>query len=338
MTPRPVDAAILGSMPDSSHEHTPLPERLLVYGSLARRVAADLEQRDIGLEIRWAKEPTAEDFAWADSLCGFPFPPRARERRYRWVQTMSAGLDDYLPYAAHFGRLTRTIGAMPDLIGQFTLAWVLNWTLNTRHYVHAQQRRSWEPRLSAPVATDAIILGTGPIGQGIARALTSFGIRVVGVNTTGRAVDGFSAAATLDDVPQLLAELSRPRPGAEPAPPVLINALPGSADTAGLIDATILDAMSGGLFITVGRGITLNTDDLRTALDADRVGFAVLDVFSEEPLPADSWLWEHERVQITPHVSGQTRPQDVAADLVAALDAFRRGERAPLEVDLTDLR
>lgn len=330
-------------MPDSADPAAPLPERLLIYSSMARRVAADLQQRSTGLEIRWAKEPTAEDFAWADSLCGYPFHPLARRHHYRWVQTMSAGLDDYLPDAACFDRLTRTIGAMPDLIGQYTLAWVLNWTLNTRHYVQAQQRRAWEPRLSAPVAERAVVLGTGPIGHGIARALTAVGMEVTGINTTGRPVDAFTATAALEDVPALLAAMSTPGSTGTPeptaaTPPVLVNALPGTDATRGLIDSTLLDEMNGGLVINVGRGATLNTDDLRTALDAGAVSFTVLDVLEEEPLPADSWLWEDERVQITPHVSGQTRPQDVADDLMAALDAFRRGERAPLEVDLSGAR
>ena len=59
------------------------------------------------------------------------------------------------------------------------------------------------------------------------------------------------------------------------------------------------------LFINVGRGPSVKTEDLIDALNNGEVGYAGLDVFEEEPLPKDSPLWEMEDVLITPHISGE---------------------------------
>ena len=60
------------------------------------------------------------------------------------------------------------------------------------------------------------------------------------------------------------------------------------------------------IFVNVGRGVSVATNDLITALNNKTIAFAALDVFEEEPLPEDSPLWEMQNVLLTPHISGMT--------------------------------
>lgn len=60
------------------------------------------------------------------------------------------------------------------------------------------------------------------------------------------------------------------------------------------------------IFVNVGRGASVATNDLITALNNKTIAFAALDVFEEEPLPEDSPLWEMQNVLLTPHISGMT--------------------------------
>ncbi|CAM3977280.1 NAD(P)-dependent oxidoreductase [Helcobacillus massiliensis] len=299
------------------------PTRLLLTGRFARRVHEHLESWGTPIRLRHAAEPSAEDLSWADSVAGWPFPDPDGTGRYVWAHTMSAGLDAFAPYTDRFEVLTRTIGTMPEQMGRYAQAWVLNHCLHTAHYVRAQDRRTWEPRRTAPLPERAVVLGTGPIGAGVARALESLGIAVVGANRSGRDADGFSRTAPLR---QIHPELERAD--------VVVSALPGTEETAGILNDDLFSHLDEALLINVGRGVSLDEAGLRRALDAGRVTGAVLDVFETEPLDEDSWLWGEERIHITPHISAQTRPVDIAAALHEAVLAFERGEEPPTAVHL----
>ncbi|MCA1596711.1 MAG: D-2-hydroxyacid dehydrogenase, partial [Chloroflexi bacterium] len=86
---------------------------------------------------------------------------------------------------------------------------------------------------------------------------------------------------------------------------VVMNTLPLTPETRGLLGAREFAAMrKGSVLINTGRGATIRTDDLVTALAAGKPGAALLDVTDPEPLPADHPLWQMPNVVITPHYSG----------------------------------
>jgi D-3-phosphoglycerate dehydrogenase len=91
---------------------------------------------------------------------------------------------------------------------------------------------------------------------------------------------------------------------------ILILTLPLNASTRGVIDRRIFEAMpKGSWLINVARGQCVNEGDLIAALDRGHLAGAGLDVTAVEPLPAESPLYGHPNVLITPHVGAQSGPR-----------------------------
>lgn len=106
----------------------------------------------------------------------------------------------------------------------------------------------------------------------------------------------------------------------------LVCLLPLTPETAGIVDAELLSWLPRGAAVINGaRGAHVVEADLLAALDGGRVGFALLDVFAVEPLPAESPLWRHPRVRLTPHVASMTTLE--VRRLAAAGRGKQRGVR-----------
>ena len=140
-----------------------------------------------------------------------------------------------------------------------------------------------------------LVVGLGGIGTEAARRGAALGMRVIGTRNSSREGPEFVEYVGLADELLVLAGQAD----------VIVNALPLTSTTRGLLDQKFFDATRKGvLFVNVGRGATVNTDALVAALKSGQVGGAGLDVTEPEPLPADHPLWEFENVIITPHVAG----------------------------------
>ena len=140
-----------------------------------------------------------------------------------------------------------------------------------------------------------VIVGAGGIGRAIARLSRAVGTTVTGVARTAR--EGDPDFGWIVAVDHLLAVL----PNAD----FVVLAAPLTAATRGLIDAHALRAMAPGAYlINVGRGPLVREDDLIEAVRQGWIAGAALDVFEQEPLPADHPLWRMPRVLGSPHMSG----------------------------------
>ncbi|HEX2012767.1 MAG TPA: NAD(P)-dependent oxidoreductase, partial [Roseateles sp.] len=106
----------------------------------------------------------------------------------------------------------------------------------------------------------------------------------------------------------------------------VINLLPLTAATRGFFDAARLARFKPGAgLVNLARGAHVVEADLLAALDAGRIGHAVLDVFQVEPLPPEHPFWSHERVTVLPHTAAQTDARSAAALVAANLRAWRAG-------------
>jgi phosphoglycerate dehydrogenase-like enzyme len=215
--------------------------------------------------------------------------------KLQWAQSAGAGVD--LPIfgmlLANGVRLT-TNHEQAVGISEYILAGVLN------HFQGAAARRAEQAahRWTASRAREVmgsrwLIVGYGAIGEAVAQRAKGFGAHVTGVRRNRPDSFVADAMATPAELPQLLPESD-----------VVVLTMPKTPETENTVDARFFAAMKpGAVLVNVGRGAVVDDDALRAALDAGKPEHAILDVFRQEPLPADSWFWDHPRVTLTPHNS-----------------------------------
>ena len=169
--------------------------------------------------------------------------------------------------------------------------------------IHRLARR-WAPEPRGPVASCHIsILGFGPMGQAAAELLLQFGCKITAWSRTPKSSATVNVQSGWSKLVSMFLE-----------PDLLINMLPSSEETRGLIDERRLRLLPRGAgFINVGRGDAVEQSALLRLLDAGHLSLASLDVLPSEPPAADDPVWTHPRVILTPHVASSPVPAEFAA-------------------------
>ncbi|WP_411081737.1 NAD(P)-dependent oxidoreductase [Streptomyces sp. cmx-18-6] len=246
-----------------------------------------------------------------------------------WFHSVNAGTDALLaagPWPAG-ALLTRTVGRMGERIAQYVLAWVLAECQSVPEFAAQHARAEWARRPSELIAGQtALVYGSGRIGAAVAGLLRGCGVRTVGVARAARSGPppvGFDRVIGADEDAEELA-------GAR----WVIAALPLTGATEGFFGAGRFAALRGATFVNVGRGATVDTGALETALRGGGVRRAVLDVLPEEPAAPEDPVWRLPRTVITSHSAGITADADVAGDFAACWEAVREGRRPGLAVDV----
>ncbi len=210
--------------------------------------------------------------------------------------------------------------ADPTMAGEmaaYASHWVVHFHRKLHTYLDQQAARVWRPIRAAATGDFPVgILGFGGIGRHIGKCLAGLGYPINAWTRTGGKEEGITHY--------------RGRTGLEDivcASRAVVNVLPYTRETRGLIDAGVLARFApGSVYISLGRGATTIEADLVAALDQGVLSAAVLDVTETEPLPSDSTLWDHPRVRITPHTSGFTRARTAAPLIAANIRRIQRGE------------
>lgn len=188
-------------------------------------------------------------------------------------------------------------------------------------YARRQHERRWRPHAQRRADEVRVtVLGLGQMGHAVARRLVAQGYRVAGWTLHAHPPDddGIERHAGAAALAPLLS-----------ASDIVVNLLPLTAATRGLIDARFLAALPPGAgLVNLARGAHVVETDLLAALDAGRLRDAVLDVFAVEPLPADHPFWRHPRVTVLPHVAALTDERSAASVVAANLAAWRAGAPA----------
>jgi phosphoglycerate dehydrogenase-like enzyme len=166
-------------------------------------------------------------------------------------------------------------------------------------------------------------MGTGSIGQHIARTAKHFGIQVAGLSRSGAASPGFDNVFPVNELYAFLKELD-----------YLVATLPRTADTDNLLDAAALTQLPAhAYFINVGRSNVVDDEALMDALRNDRLAGAALDVFDEEPIPQESALWDAPNLSITAHVSAISHPLLIVPVFVENYLRYTQGKPLRYVVD-----
>lgn len=314
------------------------PRKVVIPAALAERLEW-MRQAAPAVQLLPAKDraEAAALAADADAVIGFCTPEvLAAGRRLRWIQVLSAGVERCvgIPGFAERGIvLTNMQKVAGPVMAEHVIGLMLALTRGLATYLPLQAKGEWsrdavpESRMWQVEGRTLLVVGLGGIGTEVARRAQALGMKVIAIRSSGRHGPPFVAEVGLP------AELHAFAARAD----VIVNALPLTPETRGVFDRRLFDAAKrGALFINVGRGASVVTDDLLAALRDGRIGGAGLDVTDPEPLPPDHPLWRAPNTIITPHVSAATDAGDEARWLVARenLRRFAAGGKLLSEVDL----
>lgn len=252
----------------------------------------------------------------------------ARAPKLRFVQSMSAGTDQYdrAVFAAHGIRLASAAGVNAKAVSEHAMALMLAMTRRLVEARDNQQQKTWRGMMSDFAKREdelagktLLVVGMGRIGGRLIRLAKAFEMRVIGVRANpGAGAEGADEVHGISALPALL-----------PQADMVVLVCPLTAQTTGLIGAAALAAMKPSAYlINCARGKVCDEAALIAALSAGQIKGAALDVTAEEPLPAASPLWTLPNVFITPHTAGETCAyEDNVIDLLLEnLERLWRGE------------
>ncbi len=303
--------------------------RLLILAQDADKYAPLVEAAALPqLKIVAANEPAKARVLVTDCNIILGEPPLidavlSSAKRLEWVQSSWAGVDRLCrPGRRHDYILTGVKGVFGALVSEYVITYLFALERHIFEMRNNQFLKRWQPRqyrLSKDITLG--IIGLGSIGQHVARSAGNFGIRVIGLNRSGKACEGVEQVYTKENLARFLAE-----------PDYLVLTLPDTPHTRHFINADVLAMMkSSVVLINVGRGGIINEMDLAAALQQGQIGAAVLDVFETEPLPGNSALWELPNVYVTPHCAAASFPEDIVGIFVNNYQRFLQ-DRALLHV------
>ena len=241
--------------------------------------------------------------------------------KLRLIQSLWAGVEGLLadPTLPPHVPLARMVDPAMNAAMAETALWAV-LSLHRGFFANAAAQRAgvWQQQVQRPAAQVAVVvLGLGQMGAAAARRLQQQGYRVAGWHLHG-------TAATIDGVAQHGGEAALLPLVA--ASDIVVNLLPLTAATRGLLDARLFAAMpAGSAIVNLARGAHLVDADLLAALDSGHLQHAVLDVFHHEPLPSGHRFWQHPRLTLLPHVAAQTDPQSAAAVVAGNIRALVQG-------------
>jgi phosphoglycerate dehydrogenase-like enzyme len=275
------------------------------------RDALERQIADAEIVYTWWGDREALEASWHEA------------RNLRWVAASNVGVNGLLfPGLVESDViLTNARGAADGPIAETVVGFVIAMAKGFRRMFDDQRAHVWgEQDLERLDGKRVLVVGPGPIGRAIARALRDgLGMRTEAVGRSSRSGDDvFETIRGADELRTALGEAD-----------YVIDAMPLTPETGHTFDANAFAAMKPtARFVNVGRGATVDEAALVDALAEGRIAGAALDVFEEEPLPADSALWDMEQVIVCPHMSGDVEgwEADFAAVFYDNVERWLRGE------------
>ena len=282
------------------------------------RVAIQKELPDDLIEVYPnVKDPVAVDFI-------ITFKPRKAALQefpnIKIVQSLGAGVNNIIETNALTKEMTLARIVDPFLaedMWEFTLAVVLSEIKNLPKYQEQKAQSLWKPSYYRRFRDTTIgILGLGKIGSCVATNFAKLGFQVKGWSNSKKNIVGVDSYAGMEELPNALKEVD-----------FLINILPLTEATEGILTNSTLEKLPKGAFlINVGRGPHNDETAIVQLLDNEHLSGVLLDVFNQEPLPAEHPFWQHPKVKITPHIASLTNRSSAAVLIADNYKRFKAGE------------
>ncbi len=276
---------------------------------LTDRVAVDTLPRK--------EKPSAEQKARTEALIAYGAPPGLLPAmpKLRWAQSMTAGVEGWIALPDLPAGLTLTCarGTHRESMPENIIGALLYVAKPYAAAVESQKQGKWVHVTAQPLTGKTLgILGLGVIGQEVARIAAALGLRVIGTKRRPEPMADVAEVFPAERTPEVLAQSD-----------FVLLLLPATKDTDNFIDAARLEMMKPTAWLfNFGRGHLIKDDDLVAAVKAKKIAGAMLDVFRQEPLPADHPFWATEGIIVLPHIGGPHPQRD---EIVARLFAENLG-------------
>jgi len=275
--------------------------------------AAGLADRVVVDTLSRKEQPSADQMARTEALMAYAVPPGLLPAmpKLRWAQAMTAGVEGWiaLPDLPENLTLTCARGTHKESMPENIIGALFYVAKPYAAAVENQKRGKWVQSVAQPLTGKTLgILGLGAIGQEVARIAAALGLRVIGTRRRPEPMANVAEVLPADRTPEVLAQSD-----------FLLLLLPATRETDNFINAERLAMMKPSAWLlNFGRGHVIKDDDLVAAVKARKIAGAMLDVFRQEPLPADHPFWATEGIIVLPHIGGPHPQRDrVVARLFA---------------------
>ncbi len=218
-------------------------------------------------------------------------------KKLKWIQALGTGIDNIvdLPSLGPEMLVTNIRGIHGAPMSEATLAYMLSLARDMPASARAQVRSEWT-RWPARLLDGKTVgmLGVGVISEHLAPILKSLNMTVIGISSGVRPAPGFDRMVKRDDLLQVAGELD-----------FLVAMTPLTPETRHIVGEKLLAAMKPTAYlVNMARGGVVDEPALMKALEAGEIAGAALDVYAEEPLPANSPLWKTKNLTVFPHLGG----------------------------------
>jgi glyoxylate/hydroxypyruvate reductase len=285
--------------------------------SVLQRPEARLDPAEVHYAAVWKPAP--------GELAGFP--------NLKVIFNLGAGVDALMADKT-LPEVPLVRVAVDDLTGRMTEYVVLHVLMHHRQelYLREQQRaRRWAPRFQWPASALSVgIMGLGTLGANAASVLGRIGFRVAGWSRSRKQIDGIDCFHGDGELDAFLRRTG-----------ILVCLLPLTGETQHILSRSLFaklkrdSPMGAPVLVNAGRGGLQNEADILGCLDDGTLGAVSLDVFAQEPLPADSPFWTHPRVVLTPHNAADTDADEISHYVARQIERFEAGGALDNVVDRT---
>jgi glyoxylate/hydroxypyruvate reductase len=241
----------------------------------------------------------------------------------RVIFNLGAGVDALMADAS-LPKVPLVRVSVGDLTSRMTEYVVLHVLMHHRQepYLRASQREQrWAPKAQWPASAISVgIMGLGTLGANAASALKHLGFRVAGWSRSVRQIDGIECFCGKEQLDAFLRRTD-----------ILVCLLPLTPDTRHILNRSVFEKLNrdsplrAPVLINAGRGGLQNEADILDCLDDGTLGAVSLDVFVQEPLPADSPFWTHPNIVLTPHNAADTDPDEISKYVAHQIERFEAG-------------
>ncbi|GGA89410.1 D-2-hydroxyacid dehydrogenase [Ornithinibacillus halotolerans] len=224
----------------------------------------------------------------------------SRATNLKWIMVLSAGVDQ-LPLKQIEERgivVTNSSGIHKVQMAEYTISMLLQVYRQEQTFFESQKNHHWNNSVKIKEISEQtmLVLGTGAIGEEIARLGKAFRMKTIGISRSGNKVDYFDEVHKLDKLMEVL-----------PQADFVVSVLPGTKETQYLLNKEHFKQMrNSAVFVNIGRGNLVKSEDILYAIQQEEIAHVILDVFEQEPLPEDHPFWNEPNITMTPHISGNS--------------------------------